>query len=61
MTGHLRITPALPLSMTYTDSISIAELVHNHKVKNVRERLQNPNKEKLHLYLSAFSTACYDM
>lgn len=36
MTDHLRIMPALPLSMAYTDSISIAVLVNNHKVKNVK-------------------------
>lgn len=54
MTGYLRILPALPLSMAYIDSISIAELVHNVKKKKRKERLQNKSKEELHSYCLHF-------
>lgn len=55
MTGYLRILPALPLSMAYIDSISIAELVHNVKKKKKRkERLQNRSKEEFHSYCLHF-------
>lgn len=54
MTGHLRISPVPSLSIEHIDSISIAKLTHKIKLKNVKERLQNTNEKKLHIFACIF-------
>lgn len=61
MTGYLRILPALPLSMAYIDSISIAELVHNVKKKKKKRKATKYKQGGTPLLLTAFSRACYDV